>query len=263
MNYNSIPTGHIQFASKIGVGTSSGTGFLFEHHGSVYLVSARHCVYGNSSSSPLGDTIKCSTYRTNDGLVIGLHSFSIHLPDVPSENILSHGNNDIIGIKVADLASSRTGRNMIFVAEYCVEDADNRIGGLNVAKFGRGARSLEDICIGSDCVVVGYPVSIGMTPTPQLDFSKPLLRKGIIAGENKSLGTIIIDCPVYPGNSGGPILEVHQCGNHCNKLHYSVIGVVSERVSFAATTTVHGAAIGVTRENSGYGVVVPIQRLWS
>ena len=88
-------------------------------------------------------------------------------------------------------------------------------------------QKLEDVLTGNDVYVLGYPSSIGIQQAPQIDYSAPLLRKGIVAGINRSSGTIVLDCLVFQGNSGGPVLQVTHQGFIT---HFTVIGVVSQYV---------------------------------
>ena len=67
---------------------------------------------------------------------------------------------------------------------------------------------------------------------------------------------MLLDCPVYPGNSGGPVLEVE---NHGLRIEYRVIGVVSEFVPVAengVNTTFGYTNLNIS--NSGYSVAVPM-----
>ena len=62
----------------------------------------------------------------------------------------------------------------------------------------------------------------------------------------KFLKTIILDCPAYPGNSGGLVIEIERIG--VANYNLSPIGIVSEYVPFYKKVT----------QNSGYSIVVPM-----
>jgi len=75
------------------------------------------------------------------------------------------------------------------------------------------------------------------------------------------LKSIILDCPVYAGNSGGPVLQVEQVGLRAQglQIEFAVIGVVAEFVPVAEEwlNKTHGYSnfeIG----NSGYSVATPM-----
>ncbi len=120
----------------------------------------------------------------------------------------------------------------------------------------------DHIEVGSDAFLIGYPLSLGLSGAG-FDASRPLLRRATIAGKNSANKTIIVDGAVYKGNSGGPILEMYKCGDHCKKNHYVVIGVVSQFIPFTQIWT--NAEFGTSRsdiENSGYSVIVPLDKIY-
>ncbi len=108
-----------------------------------------------------------------------------------------------------------------------------------------------EVNVGEDVYVFGYPSSIGLQASPQFDYSKPLLRKGIVSGVYQKAQTIILDSSVYFGNSGGPVME--GAGGH------RIIGVVTEMIPFMdvwENKRFHYTTGNLS--NSGYSVVEPI-----
>jgi hypothetical protein len=100
----------------------------------------------------------------------------------------------------------------------------------------------------------GYPTSLALVPNPKIDFSRPLLRRGVVAGENVARRSIILDCPSYQGDSGSPIIEVDYPSPF--QRSFSIIGVMSEFVPFADTwKNEHFGYSNVTIQNSGYSVI--------
>jgi hypothetical protein len=69
-------------------------------------------------------------------------------------------------------------------------------------------KTFDQVLIGNDVIMYGYPTSLGLANILQLNPDRPLLRKGIVAGKNLQQHTLILDCPIYQGNSGGPIFEI-------------------------------------------------------
>ena len=120
-----------------------------------------------------------------------------------------------------------------------------------------GLRCLANVQIGDDVFVFGYPSSIGLRESPRFDYSKPLLRKGIISGIHDDAKTIIVDSAVYFGNSGGPVLEVE----HVDLLvtRFSIIGVVSEMIPFVDLwENKRFDYMTANVSNSGYAVIEPV-----
>ena len=117
-------------------------------------------------------------------------------------------------------------------------------------------KPLHDVLIANEVLIFGSPTSIGVENFPQIDPLRPLLRKGIGAGKNNDLKTIILDCPSYPGNSGGPVLEIEEEGLASR---FRVIGVISQFVPVAETwlNTTYGYT-NVSMEHFGYSVATPM-----
>ena len=122
-------------------------------------------------------------------------------------------------------------------------------------------KRFDEVLVSNDIYVFGYPSSIGLKEIPQLDYKKPLLRKGIIAGKNERNNTIILDCPIYYGNSGGPVIEVDEVSAFETK--FRLIGVISQIIPFAETwhntTQQYSYA---TLSNSGYSVATSTEAIF-
>jgi hypothetical protein len=118
-------------------------------------------------------------------------------------------------------------------------------------------RLFDQICIGNDMYIIGYPISLGIKESKQIDFSKPLLRKGIVAGLNYDQRTIILDCPAYFGNSGGPVIEYGEDG------FYRIIGVVCQYVPFVNEWyNLREKYSNKEYMNSGYSIAVPMDYVY-
>jgi hypothetical protein len=90
--------------------------------------------------------------------------------------------------------------------------------------------------------------------------TRPLLRKGIVAGKDGTRKHIIIDCPVYKGNSGGLAVEAEQIGLVNRK--FKPIGVVVEIVPFVEQyESRQYGYVNTSIENSGYAFVEPMDRI--
>ena len=105
-------------------------------------------------------------------------------------------------------------------------------------------KKFEEVLVGNEVYIFGYPTSLGLKEIPQLDPLYPLLRRGIIAGRNFSTKSLVIDGAVYPGNSGGPVLEV---SHQVFQTEFRMIGVIREFVPYKTTVL-----------NSGYAIATPM-----
>jgi len=115
----------------------------------------------------------------------------------------------------------------------------------------------KDLPVGTEVHIFGYPTSVGIKELPQLELTQPLFRRGIVAGKNYKLNTIILDCPVYKGNSGGPVVASLVDGPNTK---FRLIGIVSEFVPFEEKwiNDKYGYA-NVEYSNSGYSIIAPIE----
>ena len=116
-------------------------------------------------------------------------------------------------------------------------------------------KQYDDVLVGNEIIVFGYPNSIGLQQIPQIDPLRPLLRKGIVAGKNPSLRTIIIDVPSFPGNSGGPVVQII---DHGFQKKFEVIGIVSQFVPFDNSRFNLNLGEKITILNSEYSVLSPM-----
>lgn len=119
-------------------------------------------------------------------------------------------------------------------------------------------RPLSEIKIANDVYLMGYPMSLRLQNENLFDYSKPLLRKGIIAGTNPTQNTFIIDCSSYYGNSGGPIIEYGEDD------YFRVIGLVSRYIPFV-TEWINPREQITHKENSnsGYTICVPMNAVYN
>jgi len=170
-----------------------------------------------------------------------------------------HKKHDVSIIKFADIRKDKQGTKNIFSLEYIeyidiLEEAKLPIVGIDEGK----CKKFNDVLIANEVIVFGYPRSIGIKKIPQIEYDKPLLRKGIVAGKNNKVKTIVIDCPTYQGYSGGPVIEINKIDIHATVC--KVIGLVSQFVPFMEEWK--NVTIGYSNfelSNSGYSIVTPIE----
>ena len=118
---------------------------------------------------------------------------------------------------------------------------------------------------GAETLILGYPTELVLRDSPDetlknllestVDFSSPLMRRGVISQKNQIKNLLIIDSGVYGGNSGGPVLVVSYTPTGPM---YLIAGIVTQ---FVPVKTRVEAEIGVTNSvmvYSGYTVAEPI-----
>jgi len=242
-----IPENNLAYPVLIKLNTGdSSSGFQLKSGTTAYIVTAKHVLFDEKAKLK-ADTAEaiCQTCEIDDDTTTIFKIDFKHLET--TKNIFYHS--------TADVAAFKTG--------IIKENEIAPIPGVSIVQNGKSDVVLVDaqkavlpiknILISNEVFAFGYPSSIGLQELPQFDYEKPLLRKGIIANVNKKQGTIILDCPIYYGNSGGPVVQVSLEGQN----RHMVIGVVSQFIPYEESwKNESNGIIHVEFYNSGYSVAV-------
>lgn len=227
---------------------SSGSGFYLRIDASIFLVTAKHVL-------ALGfDDPKAGRVATRD-LAVELLSYSKDLP-VPQRNLIwfpfsalrdggsikIHPTRDVAVIKIATVVHNQ------MVVTTGLATAMSPSGLLTVAR--ESVKTFEQVLVGNEAILYGYPASLGLPDTNQFDPLRPLLRKALIAGSDLEKRSLVIDGPVYRGNSGGPVFEIEQ---DFPSTHYRLVGVITQFIPLTQRTPDFQLLL-----NSGYSIAEPM-----
>ncbi len=209
-----------------------GSGFILQASNSVYLVTARHVLFEKQGTNgwqlkfPLIEVggFDCHLV-TNDVEVL----FDLNLNALRMKGDVRHSENQDIAL-VRFGASNPTDKR-IYNTDNGSVDWKSPSRSLNLTPAELLVKDLGASSIGLDIYLFGYPSSVGFPDSPQIDYSHPLMRKGIMAGLNPKKRTIILDCPIYQGNSGGPVLMKEQTS--MNTWQFRIIGIAVEWIPFS------------------------------
>jgi len=237
----------------------AGSGFCLRDQDCLFLVTANHVLYDDEDEM-LCDYVDFAVWTHLDGEVTGRWKARIDLAALNPSHIIRISDFDLLALHIGSVNDTDGIGKISFFDEVTTLEEEGE--GIIHVQSRQMARSFNDVKVGNEAVVVGYPLSISLASPEQLDYERPLLRKGIIAGKNSKQESIILDCPVYQGNSGGPVLEIYRCGNHCTKNHFAMLGVVSQFIPFEQQWVNNQFGLHRTEwSNSGYSVVMPLDRL--
>lgn len=234
---------------------SSGSGFFLRSDKEVtYFITARLVIFKVNAEGVFELCAERANLLFYDNSLKG-EPMVLSVP-LTSQNVKHDQSSDVAIVRIAR-RSEIPGKEHLTQYESGVQGLQPEKGYVVVS---HGAlRRFDDVLISNDVFILGYPNSLSNPQRPQIDYARPLLRKGIIAGKNEKNRTIILDCPVYFGNSGGLAIEVEDVPGG---RHFRIIGVVSEYVPFIEQ--MRSLQMGYTNtnfENSGYSVVVPIDTI--
>jgi hypothetical protein len=245
-----IPEQNLAYPVLATFGQSQGSGFFLNDEAqATWFITAKHVMFDSAGKlhSSAGELLAYS----KDPSETAANSISLNLKDVESAgNLKPDPNADVVAVKLGT-REKRDEREVMTPAKGVTLNSVTKSGLVGVDA--RQVRKLDKVRIGNDAYVFGYPNSIGLAHIPQVDPKRPLVRKGSVAGVNPALRTIILDCQVFPGNSGGLVVEVER---EALVNHFYTIGLVAQYVPF------DNARFGVpanlaTLLNSGYSIVIP------
>lgn len=247
--------------------TNMGSGFLIdcEPNGqegyNIYLVTAWHVLFNHKISTNRLNTQKITliTYprATQSNELIKVHIDLQRL--LADRNILTDRDNDIAIVPLLREVTNGVGFR---------QNKGVKIEHLNTKKNLTFAEDnllmpFKDVPLASDIYMFGYPQLLNN----RINRNKPLIIKGNVAAKNDKDKTIIVYCPAYGGNSGGPVIGVRQI--NALTTHYSIIGFVREFVGYEAQGRIitNGAPIAgdiypVVLGNSGYAVIGSIDGIF-
>jgi hypothetical protein len=240
-----LPDDNLAYPVLVDLGTTTATGFFVRSERHLFLVTASHVFFDRTRTTlkrPSAVTEALSTDPSEAAKNIN----KLDLVKLRKNGDLrASADGDVVVIRMAALAQPVGELEPVAVVSILSQPKGNIVA----ARLRTLAR-FSDVRVSNTVVVFGYPITIGLPASPQIDFSRPLLRSGIVAGINAPHKTIILDVPVNPGNSGGPVLQLPPDSAPGGALR--IIGVVTEFVPILQDTIPPGPQKVAT--NSGYAV---------
>jgi hypothetical protein len=230
----------------------SATGFYVNHLKRIYFITAKHVLFKEPENILRSKNLTLLSYPidVND---VGENLFKINLEMLHKKGVVKiHKSQDVVSIFMGKQEGD-DGVISFFDGISIISQTKSGIGSHETSKT---FKLFNDILVGNEVFIFGYPTSLGIKDVKQIQHDKPLLRKGIVAGKNNDYKNIIIDCPAYPGNSGGPVIEKEQI--EIGKWNYRLIGLIAQFVPFEEVW--HSKKFGLENrqwQNSGYSIVIP------
>lgn len=232
-----------------------GSGFYLRMDNQIFLVTAKHVLFKQSNNIATGEElisetpIKAISYgkdpedSKSNILLLDLQAIRLN------GNLKKHDVRDIAVIRMGSLNAEGN-----LALNHGIELQEKSNSGF-IVTAPENIRTFKSVLISNEVFLFGFPLELGSVPPGwpplnQYDYSRPLLRKGIVAGKNAANKTLMIDLPAYHGNSGGPVIEVENDGS---QKRFRVIGVVTQLVPAFEIIKSNGAYT-VLLNNSGYSV---------
>jgi S1-C subfamily serine protease len=240
----SLPDDNLAYPILITVKNGTGSGFFFATATNVYLVTAKHVLFEPNTTSLLSTSFELLSY-SGDLSDSTPNLVSVDVTKAGANSIVCHPSQDVAVMKLFS-RDSKAGKITPLLG------VTMRLSKGGILSVDQGSiKKFDEVLVGNEVILLGYPTSLGLQGMPQIDPQRPLLRKGIVAGQNRTVRSIILDCPAYFGNSGGPVIEIS--ADDLGRRHFLIIGLVSKYVPYA-----DGGKTFVIMANSGYSIVTPI-----
>jgi S1-C subfamily serine protease len=245
-----------QFSQSIDIGsyavlvqTSSGSGSGFYLTDTInnflYFITACHVLVNPQTGKIHSDMINLISYKNNSQRD-ERDSFAISLQTAINMDMFKF---DIKkDVAVLRFATSKNRGISYFSFVFKITQTNTYLHQFGIHDI----QKIDSLVTMKDIFTIGYPKSL--TFSGNYDFSRPLLRKGIIAGIDLKANKIIVDCPFYQGNSGGAVYTIDLFGT------MKLIGVASEFIPLVEywENKSYAGILNTNIHNSGYSVVAPI-----
>ena len=234
-------------------GFGSGTGVYIQDSNFLYFATALHVLYNYKTDVAVCDSIRLITYRENTDVdkpdTLLLDFCTAYKKGFAQIDI----KNDVLIVKLAEQKKlDSLYKSLSYYPHATRIGRSTKINSWNTGDI----ISIDSLDIGSDVFIFGYPKSLSLQFS--FDYNRPLLRKGVIAGRDLKKNRIILDCPAYQGNSGGPAFSI-MAKNFMN-YQVTLLGIISEFIPFEEHwyNDKYQGVTNIQISNSGYTVLVPI-----
>ena len=233
-----------------------GSGFYYRDSSYVYFVTAHHVIFNLGNSIFLADTVELTSHAGDPEEATNV-VLALPLQTMRSNGLIrTDSTHDITAIRIGKWFPQANGPGSFTFLSGVIRRQLSKSGILTVSPSDMSP--YDSVHLSDDVFVMGYPRAIGVDNFPQIDYSRPLLRRGIVSGKNDKFRTIILDCQVHGGNSGGPVIEV--VDKSSNSTEFRIVGIVTQYVPWLSSTLTRKDT-AVT--NSGYSVAVPMDVLFT
>lgn len=227
-----------------------GSGAYLSESNRIFLVTAAHVLF-DSNSNLVGNLIILSNFDRGQSST-NRNAIFLSLKHLMDEGLIKrHMTHDVAVIQVGRFDSGNTKIGMGATLA-------GKIGEFVTWDTSLSCQKMQDIPAGAEIYVFGYPVELfNDRLPPEIDFSTPLIRRGIVSQINLSTGKLIVDSGVYGGNSGGPVVVANHAVGYWGA-DYKIIGIVTQFVPYQTRVASQLEVTNSVLVNAGYAVVEPI-----
>jgi hypothetical protein len=145
----------------------------------MYLVTAKYVLIDVAKNTLLSDKADLVSY-SKDPKDASPNRISLDLKALLSAGqLIEHPNRDVVVVRLAKIVRGKDVMQLQYIDGVDFKSS-SQAGTVGVSL--ETLNKFDDVLVANEVVVFGYPVSLGLKNHPQLDYERPLLRKGIVAG---------------------------------------------------------------------------------
>ncbi|HXV76210.1 MAG TPA: hypothetical protein VD788_07805 [Candidatus Polarisedimenticolaceae bacterium] len=193
------------------------SGVYLQHRQSVYLVTARHVLFGPEGGEPTRPRVTLRSFTENrsipDPIVFELDLAALY----ESHHILSSKADDIAAVRIGDVTSQEDHTVHWESAPGVVARAQP--GPAQIILGANEWLRFDEAKVGND---------VFLASTEQLERGRPLLLEGTLAEKQRATRRLIVDVRVSPRNLGGPAIAIEEVGPRSRQPRF--VGIVVERI---------------------------------
>lgn len=183
-----IPDDNLGYPVLITTSNLTGSGFYLHTDKGIFLVTAKHVIF-NPSGKLWSNLIEVRSYTVDPADL----NPNILVLDLSLLKPKAHPSRDVAIVQVATSAGQPTAGSQSKVTWLpgVLPQAINNNGLVSVAQD--TVSRFDQILVGNDVIVFGYPTSLELKELDQLDPLRPLLRRGLVAGLNTQKRSVVLD----------------------------------------------------------------------
>src|SRR5581483_9606964 len=159
------------------------SGFFLNANNALYLVTARHVFFDNASPARqlICKQAELVAYSP-DSKATGKNLILLDMVALnASGDLKKHATHDVAVVRIGTLAQVDGKEKPDFLPG--VQALETLPSGIVAVKLD-SVKRFDEVLTASEIYIFGFPSSIGYPNVPQIDYLKPLIRRGIVAGIN-------------------------------------------------------------------------------
>jgi hypothetical protein len=206
-----------------------GCGFYLTADNAIYLITAKHLLAEGLLPADSTGKVPQAELELRSWSASGSGKRVVMTADFAAlrqgRNVKPHPSQDVVAVKLAVSApplntappgGNRSASISLLRGVTMKESTANDL----LAVPADDVVSFDQVAVGNDAIVYGYPILLGMPSNVEFDPALPVLGKALVAGRDAEKHSIVVE-GAHRGSSGGPVFELDPDGGT-----YKLAGII-------------------------------------